>query len=231
MKKKALVAIGVAALAVGAGAALGAIGTGSTINLCYAKSNGTLRVIAASSRCRRHETALTWTQSAPGPKGDTGPQGPKGDPGPAGPAGPVGAKGDAGSAGPAGAKGDTGAQGAEGPKGEPGAAGLQGPPGAVGPQGPTGLQGPAGPQGATGPSGFAAPEVVANQGDAAPSGEKNVYVACPYPKHAISGGYSVPSSFTVYLSVPGPDLKGWTIQGHNNDSVNGASVGVYAICA
>jgi hypothetical protein len=97
--------------------------------------------------------------------------------------------------------------------------------------GATGPQGPAGPQGATGPSGFAAAEVVANQGSADPNGEKNLFVACPYPKHVITGGFSVPSSFTVYMSVPGPDMRGWAIQGHNNDWFSSASVGVYAICA
>lgn len=71
------------------------------------------------------QTAGTFT-SAPGPKGDAGPQGP------VGPVGPKGDTGEQGPVGPVGPKGDTGEQGPVGPQGE------------MGPQGPVGPAGPAG---------------------------------------------------------------------------------------
>jgi hypothetical protein len=104
-----------------------------TITGCASKSNGRLRVVAASSSCRSHEHRLIW--SVRGPKGD---RGPAGETGPAGPAGPQGPQGPAG---------ERGAQGEQGAKGEPGAVGPAGP---AGPAGPTGPQGPRGPQGEPG---------------------------------------------------------------------------------
>jgi hypothetical protein len=47
----------------------------------------------------------------------------------------------------------------------------------------------------------------------------------------ISGGFSVPATFRVYFTVPGPNLNGWTIQGHNEDWFSPASIRVYALCA
>jgi hypothetical protein len=100
-------------------------GGDGTINGCYLKVTGTLRVIDTSKgdKCLRgFETPISWNQ-----KGDPGVAGAKGDPGPIGP------KGDAGPAGP---KGDTGPAGKDG---------------ASGPQGATGPQGPAGPGGSGAP--------------------------------------------------------------------------------
>jgi hypothetical protein len=108
-----------AALIAGAAAAFASIpAADGTINGCYTKVGGVLRVIdtAKGESCNpRLETALKWSQTGPagpaglpGPKGDTGqtgPAGPKGDTGPAGP------KGDTGSAGP---QCDTGPQGPAG---------------------------------------------------------------------------------------------------------------------
>ncbi|HEX4931441.1 MAG TPA: hypothetical protein VFV62_12085, partial [Gaiellaceae bacterium] len=51
----------------------------ATINGCYNRGNGQLRV---DSSCKKNEIAISWNE-----------QGPKGDPGPAGPAGPAGATG------------------------------------------------------------------------------------------------------------------------------------------
>jgi hypothetical protein len=105
-------AAGLAILAIGGGVALATIpGSGGVISGCYAKKDGTLRVIDASSAtCKTGEAALTWNQAgAQGPKGDPGPQGPKGDQGPQGP---------------------------QGPKGDMGPIGLQGVPGPQGPAGP-----------------------------------------------------------------------------------------------
>jgi hypothetical protein len=91
---------------------------GSTINACKTKVLGYVRVVSASARCRKNESALSW--NTVGPKGDAGPPG---APGAAGPAGPAGATGPAGPAGPAGATGADGAPGPagpQGPKGDPG---------------------------------------------------------------------------------------------------------------
>ena len=64
-------------------------GGDGTIQGCYAKSGGTLRVIDASvTNCKAGETALNWSQKGiPGPKGDPG------EPGPAGPQGEQGEPG------------------------------------------------------------------------------------------------------------------------------------------
>jgi hypothetical protein len=100
------------------------------ITACASKGSGRLRVVPATSACRRSEDRLAWNVA--------GPPGPKGDPGPAGPQGERGAPGPAGEAG------------APGPRGEQGARGEVGPAGPAGERGPTGPQGPAGPQGTPG---------------------------------------------------------------------------------
>ena len=74
-------AAGLAVLAVGGGVALATIpGGGGAISGCYAKKDGSLRVIDASSAtCKAGEAALVWNQTGPqGPKGDQGPKGPQG---------------------------------------------------------------------------------------------------------------------------------------------------------
>src|SRR5262245_3740354 len=75
-----LAAIGLAALLVGAGAALAAIPGGGTVDAC-AKQNGSVRVIDASAdRCKKNETAMAWAESpAPGPKGEAGARGQQGE--------------------------------------------------------------------------------------------------------------------------------------------------------
>ena len=101
------------------GVALAAIpGGDGTINGCYLKITGTLRVIdpAKGQHCVASlETAISWNQHGapglPGPKGDAGPAGPKGD------TGATGATGDAGSQGPAGPPGPQGSAGPAGPAG------------------------------------------------------------------------------------------------------------------
>ncbi|HET7450872.1 MAG TPA: hypothetical protein VFJ78_09755 [Gaiellaceae bacterium] len=112
-KRRLVVASAAAvALIVSSGVALATIpGSGGVINGCYAKKDGSLRVVDTSTgTCKTGETSLVWNQ--------TGPQGPKGDPGLQGP------------------KGDPGQQGPQGPKGDMGPIGLQGVPGPQGPQGP-----------------------------------------------------------------------------------------------
>lgn len=53
-----------------------------TINGCYQKNNGQLRIVADPSECRPPEVAISWNQSGQtGPQGPQGPQGPRGLPG------------------------------------------------------------------------------------------------------------------------------------------------------
>ncbi len=73
---------GAIVIAVGVGAATGAIPDGGgVIHGCYQTHQGQLRVIGGlhSARCRPSETPLSWNQK--GPKGDTGLPGPPGPPG------------------------------------------------------------------------------------------------------------------------------------------------------
>jgi type VI secretion system secreted protein Hcp len=82
----------VAALGAGSAIAVAAIpGDDGSINGCYSKANGDLRVVENGADCRRRETPIQWSQRGPaGPQGIPGPAGPKGDAGPAGPAGNAG---------------------------------------------------------------------------------------------------------------------------------------------
>lgn len=109
------VTLGVVVLLVGGGAALATIPDGGTISGCYAKGDGSLRVVDPSTAtCGAGEGALAWSQTPPpGPKGATGPQGANGDQGDQGPQGPKGVTGDLGFPGP------QGPQGPEGPPGSP----------------------------------------------------------------------------------------------------------------
>jgi hypothetical protein len=162
LKTTALVLV--AALAVAAGAAWGAGALSSSasavIYACQSNTNGTLRVVSATTGCKNGETAVQW--NVQGVQGDPGPQGIQGAPGAQGPQGPQGLKGDTGATGATGAAGADstvpGPTGAQGPKGETGAAG---------PQGPTGATGPAGPAGATGATGAAGPAGPAGSGGSA----------------------------------------------------------------
>jgi hypothetical protein len=113
-----------ALVAIGAGVGFADIPDGNTINGCYGRTTGLLRVIdtSAGQRClvgpnpsRPLEAPISWSQQ--GPKGDIGP------------AGLPGAKGD---------KGDSGARGADGPPGPKGDMGEKGDTGAPGPSGPPG---------------------------------------------------------------------------------------------
>jgi len=86
--------------------------TPSTIHACAKRTDGKLRVVSGSGRCRTGERSLRWNVRGPvGPRGLLGPRGLTGSPGPAGPAGAAGAAGPAGPAGP------TGLQGTPGPAG------------------------------------------------------------------------------------------------------------------
>lgn len=100
-----LLAVGLAAV----GIAYAAIPDGNTINGCYAKITGDLRVIdtAKGQKCfGLVEVPISWNQQGPkGEKGDQGIQGirgPKGDQGIQGPKGDQGIQGQQGAAGAAG---------------------------------------------------------------------------------------------------------------------------------
>ena len=117
----AALALGVALS--GGAFALGAIpGANGTINACFARKTGQLRVVdSAKPKCKKGEKAISWNQR--------------------GPAGATGAVGAAGAAGAGGAQGAQGPQGAQGQKGETGAQGVPGNNGAPGAPGADGQDG------------------------------------------------------------------------------------------
>ena len=84
--------------------------TSAVIHACVNKRTGVVRIVGASARCRRGESAIAWHG-----QGSRGPAGEPGAAGPQGPAGPAGAKGSTGNAGPAGAVGPAGPAGPPGP--------------------------------------------------------------------------------------------------------------------
>ena len=120
----ALTAIAVTVL-IGGGAAAAAVPVDTgTINGCWHKASGQLRVIdPTTQQCNENETALAW--NVVGPAGQPGPAGPAGAQGPAGPAGVPGPTGDPGAQGPAGPAGEPGAQGPAGPAGPGGLTGYE----------------------------------------------------------------------------------------------------------
>ena len=136
MNKRSRIVTTVGALiatSLAASVAWGAIpGSDSTIQGCYGKIGGVLRVIdpTRGDKCLSVETPITWSQ-----------RGPKGDPG---------TPGAAGGTGPAGIKGDKGDQGAQGLQGTPGLPGTNGADGKDGLKGDKGDPGPQGPPGAGG---------------------------------------------------------------------------------
>jgi hypothetical protein len=121
-----LVAVVVVATAVVGGAfaagKLAGKATATTVVYACVKDNGDLRIVDATTQCKKNEDPLQWNVVGPrgpiGPQGERGPQGLKGDTGEQGP------KGDTGAQGP---KGDTGAQGAQGAQGPAGTASLVSP--------------------------------------------------------------------------------------------------------
>jgi hypothetical protein len=100
---------------------------------CYDRATGSIRLVDSASRCRGAESAILW--------GAVGAKVLRGARGPAGPAGAAGAAGAHGAVGPAGARGPAGAAGAAGGAGPRGAQGPAGAPGKAGPPGPRGAQG------------------------------------------------------------------------------------------
>jgi hypothetical protein len=120
--------LGAAAIfVIAAGVAWAAIpGSSGTINGCYEKRTGILRVIDAEAgkSCLSFETPISWNQR--GPQGERGLQGERG------------------AQGERGLRGERGADGARGPQGEQGLQGLQGLQGESGQLGLAGQTCPAG---------------------------------------------------------------------------------------
>lgn len=116
---------------------------GATVNGCYNKTNGALRILQSTQNCSDSEMPISWNQAgAQGPAGAQGVPGPAGEQGPQGPAGTNGlsvtstalAAGDPNCA--FGGSSFTAASGVS--------YACNGAPGAVGPTGPQGPPGPAG---------------------------------------------------------------------------------------
>ncbi|AOY55896.1 collagen-like protein [Candidatus Rhodoluna planktonica] len=157
-----LLAVGLAALGIGAVAGYSAIPT-------------TLDSGAVLVKGPRGETGPMGPTGPPGAVGAVGPQGPQGVAGPTGPQGPTGADGAPGQAGPIGEIGPAGNDGAPGQPGPSGAIGPAGPTGDTGPMGPTGPQGETGPQGLAGPQGIQGIQGI--QGEIGPMGPTGIVVA------------------------------------------------------
>jgi hypothetical protein len=96
----------IALVGVPTAAAIAHGGDTTLIHACVKNSNGSIRIVSATTNCVSGETALDWRI--------------QGEPGPAGPAGPAGATGPQGLAGPQGPQGETGPVGPQGPQGDPG---------------------------------------------------------------------------------------------------------------
>ena len=70
---------------------------------------------------------------------------------------------------------------------------------------------------------------MSRQADVAPNTARVESADCPFPKHAIAGGFSG-LSFDIIESQPSGDLKGWTVEVQNTDWFNAHSLVVYAVC-
>ncbi|MBV8859664.1 MAG: hypothetical protein JOZ02_22215 [Acidobacteria bacterium] len=92
-RRIAVVVISLAVVALAGGIVAASIpAADGTVNGCYQKNNGQLRVVESAAQCHPSELALTWQQQGPqGPQGPVGPQGPAGPQGPQGPQGEPGA--------------------------------------------------------------------------------------------------------------------------------------------
>lgn len=110
-------------------------------------------------------------------------------------------------------------------KGQRGPAGPQGAPGAAGAAGPQGLQGPAGPS--------LLSEILEYGGATeVPAGEVfEGSIDCPPGERAVTGGYYVGGSATVYASLATGDRTGWVIAVDNTEGTAPAPAEAYVYCA
>ncbi|HEX6130955.1 MAG TPA: hypothetical protein VF044_04440 [Actinomycetota bacterium] len=123
-----------AGVALATGAAGDIVGADGSIQGCYQKNNGQLRVVSSAGECRPSELPVRWSQRGPqGPQGIQGLQGVRGPTGATGPQGPQGPQGEPGEQGEPGADGADGRDGVDGADGEDGATGPAGPEGPPGP--------------------------------------------------------------------------------------------------
>ena len=64
----------------------------NVIQVCVDRENGKLRIVTATTACRKNEQVFSWNKMGqPGTSGTPGTQGPQGPAGPSGPQGPAGA--------------------------------------------------------------------------------------------------------------------------------------------
>jgi len=223
MTRQTVIMIGVAttvAVAVSAGIAMATIpGAGGTIQGCYQKNNGQLRVVDTSVDCRASEVAISWNEK--GQKGD---------------AGAPGADGAPGIQGPQGIPGVAGTNGVDGKDGQPG---QDGQPGA---KGNPGAPGPKGDKGDTGPS-LSGYEIVGASVDVPTFQTKDAQVTCPAGKVVIGGGFNS-AHLNPLISAPGSGIEadgifffypgngGWVGRAYNGGRLGVLSddFSVYAIC-
>jgi hypothetical protein len=225
MSKRALLAAAGALCVLSVGgfayAAIPSGGAGGTINGCYQKNNGQLRVIDAEAgdTCRKSEIALSWSQN--GQRGATGLTGARG---PTGPQGAPGARGATGQQGVPGSRGPTGQTGTPGQKG------ATGEPGVKGDRGPTGPPGANGAPGANGVSGY---QLVSSAIITVPNGGTTRFASasCPTGKKVVGGGWDNDAVKDVFVVQSTPNASGtaWlgTIQ---NNSVGSVQAVLTAAC-
>ncbi|WP_214327624.1 collagen-like protein [Nonomuraea sediminis] len=107
---KRLLAVGGAVVVLSAtGAVAYAAGSSSGVITACVSSGGSVRVVSASTKCKKGERRLDWNREGPqGPQGAEGARGPQGSQGAEGARGPQGERGPRGAQGPAGPAGSGG---------------------------------------------------------------------------------------------------------------------------
>ncbi|GIH96599.1 hypothetical protein ACFFMN_34895 [Planobispora siamensis] len=227
-KNLVLMAVGVVVggtLMVG-GAAIANAGPGSTVYACVLKQTGAVRIVTATTTCRKGENKIAWNRQ--------GPVGPEGAPGAAGAQGPQGPQGPTGAQGPQGVKGETGPRGPQGERGLKGDKGDKGDKGETGERGPQGPKGDKGERGLPGAGGFKLKYVAGPVNSANVNGGSAGSAAeCPSDYIAVSGGYkgAFDDKSPVTVERNGPNGDSWDVVIVNHSSTAAATVQAYAFCA
>ena len=211
--------------------AVAQIGSNGTINGCYQRLSGQLRVVDSGEPCRNGELAISWSAvGGAGAQGATGATGATGAGGATGANGLDGATGATGPVGPGGANGSNGADGqtgATGPKGDTGANGTNGTNGATGATGP---QGPAG-------SGAATAFYNRFANTAVPNTDTHAGTAIAYcdpGDKALGGGFSAGTmtvDYSTLTTIDRPGSEGWFVTAHNFTTFPTVTLFVVVICA
>jgi hypothetical protein len=219
--------------------------TGTSIDACYQKATGAVRVIDPTQSCRSSETAISWNQvGSDGPSGDTGAQGIQGVQGPPGQNGADGRDGISATTAPESGAANCVAGGVRITVANGVGFACNGVDGTNGTDGTDGSDGPDGPQGPPGHDVLSGYEIVRG-----PVTELLVwdtphpyefFVSCPSGKHVVGGGYvgtqPVPWNSMPYDPGYTPDLTsgglggGWFLTTINN-ALTHQFVRPYAICA